>query len=334
MNHPVQEGTFLASYLRPLAGVLTDADVVEVAINPDGQVWTESQGSAHMKRLDEVRFSESAAKDLASTIASSTHGQISEKKPLVSGKIEYGGKPVRAQVVYRPIVEGGPSITLRRYSEAPLGIGKMELLHGALVDLDERRRERARAVLDLTAKGEIERAMERCVTDRLNVVVSGGTSTGKTTFARALLAMVGSDERIVTIEDAYELFPPQANKVMLKADRVDRSERSASKLLEAALRMRPDRIILGELRGEECKTFLDAINTGHSGSFTTIHADTAEKAIDRLALMVMSVGINMNFEEVRRYCSASIDVIVQLGRMDGRRGIAQIYLPDQAVTSG
>ena len=121
---------------------------------------------------------------------------------------------------------------------------------------------------------------------------------------------------------------------MLKADRVAGSERSASKLLEAALRMRPDRIILGELRGEECKTFLDAINTGHSGSFTTIHADTAEKAIDRLALMVMSVGINMNFEEVRRYCSASIDVIVQLGRMDGRRGIAQIHLPDQAVTSG
>ena len=114
---------------------------------------------------------------------------------------------------------------------------------------------------------------------------------------------------------------------MLKADRMDKSERTASKLLEAALRMRPDRIILGELRGEECKTFLDAINTGHAGSFTTIHADTARKALDRLALMVMSVGMNMSFAEVQRYCAESIDVVVQLGRAEGRRGISQIYLP-------
>ena len=297
------------------------------------QVWTESQGAAHMERLGDVAYRESVAGDLAAAIASSTGGQISEKKPLVSGKIEYRGKPVRAQVVYRPIVEGGPSITLRRYSELPLGVEKIELLHGDLVDLDALRRERAQAVFDLTAAGKVEEAMMRCVTDRLNVVVSGGTSTGKTTFARALLAMVGAEERIVTIKDAYELFPPQANKVMLKADRVEKSERTASKLLEASLRMRPDRIILGELRGGECKTFLDAINTGHSGSFTTIHADTARKAIDRLALMVMSVGINMNFEEVRRYCSTSIDVIVQLGRADGRRGIAQIYLPDRALAT-
>jgi type IV secretion system protein VirB11 len=115
---------------------------------------------------------------------------------------------------------------------------------------------------------------------------------------------------------------------MLKADRIPSSERTAAKLLETSLRMRPDRIILGELRGDECKTFLDAINTGHSGSFTTIHADTAQKALDRLALMVMSVGINMSFEEVRRYAASSIDVVVQLGRKDGRRGVEQVWLPD------
>ena len=170
-------------------------------------------------------------------------------------------------------------------------------------------------------------AMQLCVDDRLNVMISGGTSTGKTTFARALLALVPESERIVTIEDAYELFPPQPNDVMLKSDRVDKSERTAAKLLETSLRMRPDRIILGELRGDECKTFLDAINTGHSGSFTTIHADTASRALDRLALMVMSVGINMNFEEVRRYAASSIDVVVQLGRSNGKRGIAQVFLP-------
>ena len=334
MNAPDHRaGSFLATYLRPLDGLLTGPDVVEIAINPNGQVWFEAQGDAHMRRLDGIAYTAAQSRDLATSIASATQGQISEKKPLVSGKILYGDKPVRAQVVYGPIVEGGPAISLRRYSDQPLGIAKIELLHGTLIDLEAVRRDRARAVVALTNTGEIEKAMQMCVDDRLNIVVSGGTSTGKTTFARALLAMVPADERIVTIEDAYELFPPQPNKVMLKADRVEKSERTASKLLEASLRMRPDRIILGELRGEECKTFLDAINTGHSGSFTTIHADTARKAIDRLALMVMSVGINMSFEEVRRYCAASIDVVVQLGRADGRRGIAEIFLPGEAALS-
>ena len=310
-------GSFLAAYLRPLEGTLNDPDVVEIAINPDGQVWVETQGSAHMTRLDGVTYTAAQSRDLATSIAGATQGQISEKRPLISGKIMHGAKPIRAQVVYGPIVEGGPAISLRRYSDRPLGIAKIELLHGALIDMDAVRRDKARAVVALTNAGEIEMAMRMCVDDQLNIVVSGGTSTGKTTFARALLAMVPAEERILTIEDAYELFPPQPNRVMLKADRMERSERTASKLLETALRMRPDRIILGELRGEECKTFLDAINTGHSGSFTTIHADTAYKAIDRLALMVMSVGINMSFEEVRRYCQMSIDIVVQLGRSDG-----------------
>ena len=320
-------GSFLAAYLKPLEGTLNDPDVVEIAINPDGQVWVETQGSAHMTRLDGVTYTTAQSRDLATSIAGATQGQISEKRPLISGKIMHGDKPIRAQVVYGPIVEGGPAISLRRYSDRPLGIAKIELLHGALIDMNAVRRDKARAVVALTNAGEIEMAMQMCVDDQLNIVVSGGTSTGKTTFARALLAMVPAEERILTIEDAYELFPPQPNRVMLKADRMERSERTASKLLETALRMRPDRIILGELRGEECKTFLDAINTGHSGSFTTIHADTAYKAIDRLALMVMSVGINLSFEEVRRYCQMSIDIVVQLGRSDGRRGILEILLP-------
>ena len=99
----------------------------------------------------------------------------------------------------------------------------------------------------------------------------------------------------------------------------------------SSLRMRPDRIMLGELRGSECKTFLDAINTGHSGSFTTIHADSGVKAIDRLALMVMSVGINMSYGDVRRYCSSTIDLVIQLGRKEGRRGVAEIAVPSEFV---
>jgi type IV secretion system protein VirB11 len=197
-------------------------------------------------------------------------------------------------------------------------------LHGCLVDLDAKRRERAGEAMKLAEAGRVVEAMRLCVEERMNILISGGTSTGKTTFARSLLSMVDPAERILTIEDAYELFPRQENAVALKADRTAQGERTPARLLEASLRMRPDRIILGELRGEESRTFLEAINTGHGGSFTTIHADTARKAFDRLAIMVMAAGLGMGFEEVKRYCEGSVDLVVQLSREGGRRGVAEI----------
>ena len=219
------------------------------------------------------------------------------------------------------------AITLRPFKLAADAPIKPTLLHGSLIDLDHRKRELGKEVLALAEVGDVEAAMRLCVRKRLNVLISGGTSTGKTTFARSLLAMVDSAERLVTIEDAYELFPNQANVVALKADRNSQGERTPARLLEASLRMRPDRIILGELRGEESRTFLEAINTGHGGSFTTIHADTARKAIDRLAIMVMTTGLGMGFEEVKRYCVGSVDLVVQLERRGGVRGVAEAWLP-------
>ena len=185
-------------------------------------------------------------------------------------------------------------------------------------DMDD---ERADDVMQHSTLAELLAGMVRA---KMNILISGGTSTGKTTFARSLLSMVEPGERILTIEDAYELFPRQENAVALKADRSAQGARTPARLLEASLRMRPDRIILGELRGEESRTFLEAINTGHGGSFTTIHADTARKAIDRLAIMVMAAGLGMGFEEVKRYCEGSVDLVVQLSRQAGRRGVAEI----------
>ena len=144
---------------------------------------------------------------------------------------------------------------------------------------------------------------------------------------RKLLEMVAPDERIVTIEDSLELLPGQPNTVSLIAQRDEASPRSADKLLQATLRLRPDRIILGELRGSEAATFLDAINTGHSGSFTTLHAHSARKAMDRLALLVMAQGTKLSFAEVIRYLETSIDVILQMGRQGDRRGIMEMYFP-------
>lgn len=323
-------GSFLEAYLTPLKDQIHDPTIVEIAINSDGRVWREMQGASHMELYEGHNFTNSDAHEVGRAIASDIGLPFSADKPIISGKIEYQGVPLRAQVLMNPAVDGGTVVTLRAYSQKTIAIRNIELLHGELVDLDQERRNMAKGIEKLAKEGKIEEAMKVCVDDRLNIMISGGTSSGKTTFARGLLSLVEPDERIVTIEDAFELFPDQPNSVCLKAKRIEDSETSAAKLLEATLRLRPDRIILGELRGSECKTFLDAINTGHGGSFTTIHADTAQKAIDRLALMVMSVGMNMTFEEVRRYCATSIDIVIQLGRKNGKRGVAEIYIPSSS----
>ncbi len=316
--------SFLGSYLTPIAPLFLRDDLVEVAINPDGKVWIERKGATHMERVAHLSIDRVLSTNLGQAIASAVGVQFSDKKPTVSGKIVWGDMAIRAQVVAPPIVEGGMAITFRPFKIATDQLIEPRLLHGGLVDLDAKRRERAGEAMKLAEAGQVVEAMRLCVEERMNILISGGTSTGKTTFARSLLSMVDSDERILTIEDAYELFPRQENAVALKADRGAQGERTPARLLEASLRMRPDRIILGELRGEESRTFLEAINTGHGGSFTTIHADTARKAIDRLAIMVMAAGLGMEFEEVKRYCEGSVDLVVQLSRQGGRRGVAEI----------
>ncbi|MES2813313.1 MAG: P-type DNA transfer ATPase VirB11 [Pseudomonadota bacterium] len=316
--------SFLGSYLTPLAPLFMRDDLVEVAVNPDGKVWIERKGATHMERVAHLSIDRVLSNNLGQAIASAVGVQFSDKKPTVSGKIVLGDMAIRAQVVAPPIVEGGMAITFRPFKVAADQLIEPQLLHGGLVDLDAKRRERAGEAMKLAEAGQVVEAMRLCVKKRMNILISGGTSTGKTTFARSLLSMVDQGERILTIEDAYELFPRQENAVALKADRSSQGERTPARLLEASLRMRPDRIILGELRGEESRTFLEAINTGHGGSFTTIHADTARKAIDRLAIMVMAAGLGMGFEEVKRYCEGSVDLVVQLSRHGGQRGVAEI----------
>jgi type IV secretion system protein VirB11 len=157
--------------------------------------------------------------------------------------------------------------------------------------------------------------------------VSGGTSTGKSTFLNALLKEVPEEERIVTIEDTRELRPITPNTVALIASKGDqgRAKVTPQELLEASLRMRPDRVMLGELRGEEAFSFLQAINTGHPGSLTTVHANSARDAYDRLALMVLQSGVTLRKQEIIDYLKEVIPVVVQLERLpDGRRVVSEI----------
>lgn len=166
----------------------------------------------------------------------------------------------------------------------------------------------------------------RAVREKRNILVSGGTSTGKTTFLNALLREIDDEERLILIEDTPELHMTHENAIGLLAARgsMGEAEVTAEDLLIASLRMRPDRIILGELRGREAQTFLRAVNTGHPGSLTTVHADSPERAIDQLALLVMQSGVAMKWDDVVRYIRHSISLIVQLERRNGVRRVREI----------
>ena len=316
------------SYLQTSLDKLKDAardDVIEICINPDGSCWGEFQGDHFMRALDQ-RLSVTEVRDLGNQIASSANTTMSKDKPIVSVSITYRDRPIRAQVVTPPAVLSGMSISLRFFSSLPLDQIELRFLYGEERKLEELRQEKNRALREVVASGDIYAAIRFCVESKLNMIVSGGTSTGKTVAARKILSYVPDEERIVTIEEAAELLPAQPNAVTLIANR-DAEFQSADVLLTATLRMRPDRIILGEVRGKEAMTFLEAINTGHGGSMTTLHAETPQLAVQRLAIAALKTEIPMAYQDMVQYIESSIDVIIQAGREDGQRGITEFYLP-------
>jgi len=318
------------SYLQTSLDKLKDAardDVIEICINPDGSCWGEFQGDHFMRALDQ-RLSVTEVRDLGNQIASSANTTMSKDKPIVSVSITYRGRPIRAQVVTPPAVLAGMSISLRFFSNLPLDRIELRFLYGEERKLEELRQQKNRALREVVTSGDIYAAVRFCVENKLNMIVSGGTSTGKTVAARKILSLIPPEERIITIEEAAELRPEQPNAVTLIADR-DTEARSADVLLASTLRMRPDRIVLGEVRGREAMTFLEAINTGHGGSLTTLHAETPQLAVRRLAIAALNTDVPMTYADMVDYIEGSIDVIIQAGRHDGARGITEFFLPGQ-----
>ena len=186
--------------------------------------------------------------------------------------------------------------------------------------------EEVKALQKALKKGDVQQFLSLAVKSHQNIVISGGTSTGKTTFLNALLQEIPMDERIITIEDTREVNAPHGNLLNLIAAKGDqgRSLATIQDLLEATLRLRPDRIILGELRGKEAYTFLRAINTGHPGSICTLHADSPAGAIEQLSLMVLQANLGLSRNEIKDYVSSMIDIVVQLKREGSRRYISAI----------
>lgn len=316
----------LDSYMLPLKQILDRDGVNEVSINRPYEVWVELKGD--MVREELPSFDMEHLKSMGRLVAQSTEQRLSEEEPLLSATLPSG---YRIQIVFPPACEQGCVV---------MSIRKPSSLQWTLEDYEKM------GMFDSTAVGEVEDKnnlilakllqlgrikdfLARAVIYKKNIIVSGGTSTGKTTFTNAVIRSIPHDERLITVEDAREVdLTSHPNRVHLLASKgaQGRAKVTTQDLIEACLRLRPERIIVGELRGSEAFSFLRAINTGHPGSISTLHADTPKMAIEQLKMMVMQAGLGMTPNEIVSYIKNVVDIIVQLKRgAKGRRYISEIY---------
>jgi len=323
----LEEGIYLRSYLAPLTGMLARPDVTDIYVNRPGELWIETSGG-EIERHEAPALDDATLARLARQIAALSHQGISREHPLLSATLPDGA---RVQVVAPPATRGPLALAIRKHVSPDLALEDY-VAAGAFAQTRARdrldRSEVDRALAAQLATGDIPGTLASAVKARKNILVSGGTSTGKTTFLNALLREVPAGERLILIEDTPELKVHHENAVGLLAARSALGEArvSANDLVAASLRMRPDRIILGELRGEEAFAFLRAINTGHPGSMTTVHADGAERAIEQVVLLVLQAGTQLSRDDVRHYIKSTVDVFVQLERIAGKRRIAEVVL--------
>ncbi len=314
---------YLDSYLAPLAPFLTRADVTDIYVNRPGEVWVEAIGAVP-ERIEVPALTDRVLSRLARQIAAMNAQGISREHPLLSGALPDGS---RVQVALPPATRGEIALAIRRHVSAGLTLQDYQDA-GAFAQTSTGGEPTLQSSAP-TSGADILTILRDAVRLRRNILISGGTSTGKTTFLNALLQEVPQHERLILIEDTAELQLSHQNSVGLLAARgaLGEASVSAEDLLIASLRMRPDRIILGEMRGKEAMTFLRAVNTGHPGSMSTIHADTPERAIDQLALLILQSGASMKWEDVVRYVNRSVDLIVQLKRENGQRRVDRVWRP-------
>lgn len=316
----------LATYLEPLNEFFSMEGVAEVSINRPGEVWIEQYGD--LKHFETPALDLEHLKSLARLVAQSTEQSISEETPLLSANLPDG---YRIQIVFPPACEPGKvAMSIRKQTVLDFDLDKYETL-GAFENTivgDETNEEDIELTRLLEAK-DIKGFIKRAVSAKKNIIVSGGTSTGKTTFFNAMLKEIPPTDRVITLEDAREISLDHIpNHVHLIASRggQGRAKVTMQDLIEACLRLRPDRLMLGELRGAEAFAFLRAVNTGHPGSISTLHADAPMLAVEQLVLMVMQAGLGLTREQIREYIMNVVHVIIQLKRGEGgKRFVSEVY---------
>jgi pilus assembly protein CpaF len=289
--------------LGPLEPLLDDDTITDIMVNGPDKVFVEQRGKLV---LSNVRFRDVAhVANICQRVAAAIGRRVDESSPMVDARLADGS---RVNIIFPPLALNGPCMSIRKF---------------------------ARRVIDfsvLVTNGSITppmaRLLEAASQARLNVIISGGTGSGKTTLMNAMSRMINRDERIVTVEDAAELQLQQPHVVRLETRPVNlegRGEVTARDLVRNALRMRPDRIIIGEVRGAEAFDMLQAMNTGHDGSLSTIHANTTRDAMTRIENMVQMGQPNLPLRAIRTQVVSAVDLIVQVERMrDGVRRVTQI----------
>lgn len=315
---------FLAAYLAPLERHLACPAVTDVLVQAPGEVWVDA-GEGLVREADAAITAPLLAR-LAQQLAAASHQAVSRAHPLLGCTLPSGE---RVQLVLPPATRGFPVLGIRRQVVSDLRLAEMAAAGAFTQARPGDGASRSPVVKRLAAlhrAGAPAQFLAEAVRARCNIVVAGGTGTGKTTLLNALLKEVPADERLIAIEDTPEVVLGRPNAVGLVAVRGGQGEArvGVEDLLQTSLRLRPDRIIVGELRGAEAFSFLRAVNSGHPGSITTVHADSCTGAMEQIALMVMLAGTALGRAEILDYVRGVVDVVVQLTREGGRRRVAEI----------
>lgn len=287
----------------PLEVLLNDPDISEIMVNGYNRVYIEKNGKI---QLSQVVFKDNQhVLNVIDRIVSSVGRHIDEASPMVDARLKDGS---RVNVVIPPLSLVGPVITIRKFSKKPITTDQL-LSYGSI----------SKKMLSF---------LEACVKGKLNIIVSGGTGSGKTTMLNVLSSFIPDNERIITIEDSAELQLLQDHVITLESrpsNLEGRGKVSIRELVVNALRMRPDRIIVGEVRSAETIDMLQAMNTGHDGSLTTIHANTPRDSLSRIETMVLMSGMDLPLRAIRDQTTSAIDVIIQQSRLrDGTRKVVNI----------
>jgi len=289
--------------LGPLEPLLHDATVSDILVNTHKQVYVERHGKIELTKT--VFKDDTHLLHIIDRIVSGVGRRVDESSPMVDARLPDGS---RVNAIIPPLAIDGPSLSIRKFSVKKIGLSELLRYETLTLPMAE------------VVKGAVKA--------RLNVLISGGTGSGKTTFLNALSAFIPANERIITIEDAAELQLQQPHVVRLETRQPNIEGEGAivqRDLVRNGLRMRPDRIIVGEVRGAEALDMLQAMNTGHDGSMTTLHANTPRDALRRLETMILMAGTNLPDRAMREQISSAINVIIQVARLsDGTRKVMKI----------
>lgn len=322
----------LAHYLEPINGFLNDADlgVTELCINRPGEIWVECRKG--WVRYNAPELTLDACMQICKLIASSNGASLIDGPPVLSATLP---TKERVQIVIPPACsEGTVSITIRKPSLLDFSLdeleqqGAFEGIQDATDDLMPFEHE----LLRLKKEGQFKEFMKLAVTSHRNIIIGGATGSGKTTFTKSLIRHIDRSERVITIEDAHELFlSDHPNKVHLFYKKVDGSTFTSQDALASCMRMKPDRILLAELRGAETLDYIDSLNTGHPGSISTIHANSAKDVFSRLTSLILrgSGGASLDEKYIYDMCLRTIDVVM----FYERKKLKEIYYDPYAKRS-